>query len=511
MIDQLLTGMQLMLTWQNVGFALIGVSIGIIVGSIPGLTVTMAIAIMVPVTFKMSPIPAIAMLLGVYKGGMFGGSIAAILINTPGTPAASATALDGYPMAKKGQAVKALKMSKYSSVIADTSTDMVLIFIAPPLAAIALKFGPAEIFSLVVFSLTIIAAVSGKSLLKGLMGAALGLLFATVGMDPVTGMSRFSFGYVDMLKGVGLIPLLIGLFAISEILVKVEAKIRSALDMDVFKHSDRPEDNQITWKEFRGSLKSIFRGAALGTGLGAIPGLGSTITAFLNYGMAKRASKHPERFGEGELEGVAAAEAGNSAVVGATLIPLLSLGIPGDIITAVLLGAFMIQGIAPGPTMFYENIDVVYALFIGLMVCNLGNLVIGTFSIKVAKNVLRVPHGILYPVILMLCFVGTYAVDNSMFDVQAMFFFGVLGYLMRKFNYPLAPLLIAFVLGPMLENAMRQAMIIADGRVNIFFTRPISLAFLLITTVTIVIMTVKIMRSRKNDDPGSSHASYPQK
>jgi putative tricarboxylic transport membrane protein len=496
MLEQLLVGMQLMLTWQNILFALGGVTIGIVVGAIPGLTVTMAIAIMVPITFKMCAVPAIAMLLGVYKGGMYGGSIAAILVNTPGTPAASATVLDGYPMAQKGQAVKALKISKYASVMADTLTDMVLIFVAPPLALIALEFGPAEVFSLVVFALTIIAAVSGESLLKGLVGATLGLLFALVGMDPVTGLSRFSFGYVDMLKGVGLIPMLIGLFAISEILVKVEDEIVGKIKITALRQSKRPEDNRVSWPEFKGCLKSILRGAALGTGLGAIPGLGSTITAFLNYGMAKRASKHPDRFGQGELEGVAAAEAGNSAVVGATLIPLLSLGIPGDIVTAVLLGAFMIQGIAPGPTMFTENANIIYALFIGLMVCNLGNLVIGTFSIKAAKNVLRIPNAILYPVILMLCFIGTYAVDNSMFDVQAMFFFGVLGYLMRKYEYPLAPLLIAFVLGPMLENALRQALILSDGSLRIFFTRPISLGFLLITALTVTIITMKLIRHR---------------
>jgi putative tricarboxylic transport membrane protein len=498
MLEQFLTGLQLMLQWQNILFALGGVTIGIMVGAIPGLTVTMAIAIMVPITFKMSAIPAIAMLLGIYKGGMYGGSIAAILVNTPGTPAASATVLDGYPMAQKGQAVKALKISKYASVMADTLTDMVLIFVAPPLAAVALEFGPAEVFSLVLFALTIIAAVSGESLLKGLVVAALGLLFATVGMDPVTGLSRFSFGYVDMLKGVGLIPMLIGLFAISEILVKVEKSVADKLNAASFRQSDRPEDNRVSWKEFKGCLKTIFRGAALGTGLGAIPGLGSTITAFLNYGMAKRASKHPERFGHGELEGVAAAEAGNSAVVGATLIPLLSMGIPGDIVTAVLLGAFMIQGIAPGPTMFTDNIDVIYALFIGMMICNVGNFVIGTYFIKTAKNVLRIPNAILYPVILMLCFIGTYAVDNSLFDVQAMFFFGILGYIMRKFGYPLAPLLIAFVLGPMLENAVRQALIISDGSITIFFTRPISLGFLLISAATVIIITIKLIR-RQSD------------
>ncbi len=502
MFEQLLIGIELMLTWQNIMFALLGVTVGIFVGSIPGLTVTMAIAIMVPITFKMSPIPAIAMLLGVYKGGMFGGSLSAILINTPGTPAASATALDGYPMAKKGLGLKAMKISKYSSVIADTCTDVVLIFVAPPLALMALKFGPAEIFSLIVFSLTIIASVSGKSLLKGLLAATVGILFATVGMDPMTGGSRFCFGYVDVLKGIGLIPLLIGLFAISEILIKVESGLKEKLNFTLEQLSEQSEKNRLTWSEFKGFLPTIFRGAALGTFLGAIPGLGSTVTAFLNYGIAKKRSANPENFGKGEPEGVAAAEAGNSAVVGATLIPLLSLGIPGDIVTAVLLGAFMIQGIAPGPTMFTEHINVVYALFIGLMVCNLGNLIIGTFSINAAGKVLKIPKTILYPIILTLCFIGTYAVDNSLFDVQVMFAFGIFGYVLRKFDYPLAPLLIAFVLGPMLENSLRQALLISDGSFTIFLASPISLVFLIIALITSAIISFQTLKSKKKQVVG---------
>ena len=381
MLEQFLIGINLMLTVENVMFAFLGVAVGIFVGAIPGLTVTMATALMVPLTFAMEPVPAIAMLLGVYKGGMFGGSISAILINTPGTPAASATALDGFPLAKKGQAVKAMKMGLYASVMADTSTDLILILVAPPLARVALKFGPPELFSLVLFSLTIIAAVSGRSLLKGLAAGTLGLLFTTVGMDPVTGLSRYDFGYVAVMKGVGLIPMLIGIFAISEILVRVENALKEKVDTLALRYSSRPEDNTITWREMRGSLRTIVRGIWLGTFLGAIPGLGSTITAFLNYGMAKRASKHPDSFGQGELEGVAAAESGNSAVCGATLIPLLSLGIPGDIVTAVLLGAFMIQGIAPGPTMFMQHANVIYALFVGLMVCNLANLIIGRLGL----------------------------------------------------------------------------------------------------------------------------------
>ncbi|MBW1972855.1 MAG: tripartite tricarboxylate transporter permease, partial [Deltaproteobacteria bacterium] len=474
----------------------LGITVGIIIGAIPGMTATMATALLVPLTFGMQPIPAIAMLLGVYKGGIYGGSISAILINTPGTPAASATVLDGYPMAQKGQAMKALKMALYASVMADSMSDIILILVAPPLAAIALRFGPPEVFSLVLFALTIIATVSGASLLKGLIAAAFGILFSTIGMDPIAGTPRFSFGYVDMIKGVGLIPMLIGLFAISEVLIQLEKKISDEIKDIRVKESANPDDNRVTASEMKRCLRTIFRGTGIGTFLGAIPGIGSTLAAFLNYGMAQKASKHPEKFGKGEIEGVAAAESGNSAVCGATLIPLLSLGIPGDIVTAVLLGAFMIQGLAPGPLLFKEHSDIIYALFVGLMVCNLGNLVIGSIGIRFFAKVLKVPSRILYPLILILCFVGTFAVNNSLFDVGAMFSFGLIGYIMRKFDYPLAPLLIAFVLGPMIETALRQGLIMSDGSFIIFLQRPISLSFLILTALSIFFFTYKRLKGK---------------
>jgi putative tricarboxylic transport membrane protein len=498
MLEQFIIGFQLMLTWQNIFFAVLGIAVGIFIGAIPGLTVTMAIALMIPMTFKMDPIPAIAMLLGVYKGGVYGGSISAILINTPGTPAASATVLDGYPMSQKGQAFKGLKMALYASVISDTSSDIILILVAPPLAMFALRFGPPEIFALVLFSLTIIAYVSGESMLKGLVVATLGLLFGTVGIDPIDGLSRFSFGYVEILNGIALVPMLIGLFAISEVLAKVEIKVQEYLHQMGTKYSDHPNDNNLTWRELRACLRTIFRGVGIGTFLGAIPGIGPAPAAFLNYGMARRASKHFERFGEGELEGVAAAESANSATCGATLIPLLCLGIPGDIMTAVLMGAFMIQGITPGPMMFQERANIIYALFVGLMVCNLANLIIGRLSIKTAKNVIRIPGPILYAVIILFCFVGSYAVNNSFFDVQVMFFFGFLGYLMRKYGFPLPPLLIAFILGPMMENALRQSLIIFDGDITNFLTRPIVLFFLVVTAMTVTFNVHKALRKSKN-------------
>ncbi|RLA91229.1 MAG: C4-dicarboxylate ABC transporter permease [Deltaproteobacteria bacterium] len=496
MLEQFLVGISLMLTFKNIFFALLGITVGIIIGAIPGMTATMATALLVPLTFGMQPIPAIAMLLGVYKGGIYGGSISAILINTPGTPAASATVLDGYPMAQKGQAMKALKMALYASVMADSMSDIILILVAPPLAAIALRFGPPEVFSLVLFALTIIATVSGASLLKGLIAAAFGILFSTIGMDPIAGTPRFSFGYVDMIKGVGLIPMLIGLFAISEVLIQLEKKISDEIKDIRVKESANPDDNRVTASEMKRCLRTIFRGTGIGTFLGAIPGIGSTLAAFLNYGMAQKASKHPERFGKGEIEGVAAAESGNSAVCGATLIPLLTLGIPGDIVTAVLLGAFMIQGLAPGPLLFKEHSDIIYALFVGLMVCNLGNLVIGSIGIRFFAKVLKVPSRILYPLILILCFVGTFAVNNSLFDVGAMFSFGLIGYIMRKFDYPLAPLLIAFVLGPMIETALRQGLIMSDGSFIIFLQRPISLSFLILTALSIFFFTYKRLKGK---------------
>ena len=445
MIENILDAFMLMVTIKNIFFAGFGCLVGIVVGAIPGMTATMAIALLVPLTFTMEPVTAIATLIGVYKGGMFGGSIPAILINTPGTPAASATGMDGYPMAQKGQALKALKIALYASIIGNLVTDTILVLVAPPLARTALKLGPPEIFTLILFSLTIIAAVSGESLLKGLIAATIGLIMATVGIDPIAGSARFSFGTMEMLKGVGLLPMLIGLFAISELFFQVDSGLFSgdSSSKTIIKYSNKPEDNSLSWAELRGSLKSIFRGSAIGAFIGAIPGLGSTITAFLSYGMAKRSSKNKDKFGTGVVEGVAAAEAGNSAVCGSALIPLLTLGIPGDIVTAVLLGAFLIKGITPGPLIFEENGPVVYALFVGLFVCSILNLLLGRVIINAAKHILRIPANILFSIIIVLCFIGTYAVDNSLFDVEVMLLFGVIGYFMRRFNFPLAPLLVA--------------------------------------------------------------------
>lgn len=490
MLENIYLGLQTFFHWSNIFAVFTGVTTGIFIGAIPGLTATMSVALLVPLTFKLNPVAGLAMLIGVYKGGIYGGSISAILINTPGTPAAAATALDGYPLAKKGKALKALKMAIYASVIADIFSDVVLILVAAPLAVVALKLGPPELTTLLILALTIVGLVSGKSLLKGLLVASLGLLFSTVGMDLMTGTLRFSFGSLEMAKGLPLIPVLIGLFAIPEILVQVEKKVLKT-DTVVLRKSDRPEDNRVSFVELKDCGKTILRSSVVGTFIGAIPGIGSVISSFISYGMAKRASKKPEEFGEGSLEGIAAAEAGNNSVCGATLIPLLTLGIPGDSITAVMLGAFLIQGLVPGPELIGQHPAVIYGLFVALIVGNFANLIIAQAGIRLFARLASASKTRVFPIVAILCVVGSYAVQNSLFDVKAMLFFGVLGYFMRKFSFPIPPFLIAFILGPMVEDRLRQSLIISGGSPLIFFTSPISLVFVIIAAVSILAMIWK--------------------
>jgi len=495
MLENFQLGIQTFFHWSNIFAVFTGITTGIFIGAIPGLTATMSVALLVPLTFKMNPVAGLAMLIGVYKGGIYGGSITAILINTPGTPAAAATALDGYPLARQGKGLKALKMAIYASVIADVFSDIVLILVAAPLAMVALKLGPPELTTLLILALTIVGLVSGKSLLKGLLVASLGLLFSTVGMDFMTGTLRFAFGSLEMAKGLPLIPVLIGLFAIPEILVQVEKKVRGAESV-VLKKSPLAEDNRVSLQELKGCGKTIFRSAIVGTFIGAIPGIGSVISAFISYGMAKRGSKNPEEFGNGSLEGIAAAEAGNNSVCGATLIPLLTLGIPGDSITAVMLGAFLIQGLVPGPELIGQHPGVIYGLFIALIVGNIANLIIANVGIRFFARIASTSKTIVFPIVAVLCIVGTYAVQNSLFDVKSMLFFGLIGYFMRKFEFPIPPFLIAFILGPMVEDRLRQSLLISGGSPAIFFTSYISLAFVLLTLGAVGTLIWKRVKGR---------------
>ena len=485
MIENLVGGLAIIFTWQHILAIVAGSFIGLVVGTIPGLTATMAVALILPMTFDMDFVTSIMLLVGAYKGGIFGGSITAILLNTPGTPASACTVLDGYTMTQRGKGVKALKMAKYASTLADFGSDLVLIAVAAPLASIALRFGPPEISALIIFSLTVVAGVAGKSVLKGLISGAVGLLLATVGLDPIMTTRRLVFDMVDLDSGISLIPLLIGLFALSEVFLQLGKVSKTKADQFVIKHSSNPEDNRVSWSEFKGCIRTIFRGTAIGTGIGIIPGIGTGIASFISYGQARRASKKPEEFGEGCLEGIAASESGNSAVVGATFIPLMTMGIPGDISTAVIMGAFLIQGFIPGPLLFKEHAHMVYAIFMGFIICDIVYFVIGSFFMKYAAYLSKVPRSFLFPVVLIFCVVGSYAISHSVFDIGVMIFFGMLGFFMLRFGFATAPLLIAFILSPIGETAVRQSLLMSGGSLSIFFTRPIALIFLILTLLSV--------------------------
>jgi putative tricarboxylic transport membrane protein len=487
MLEQLAAGFDLFFAIDNILLILLGVPLGIIIGAIPGLTPSMAIALLLPITFSLPVVPSIAFLMGIYKGGVYGGSISAILVRSPGTPEAAATMFDGYPLAQQGKAGKALKMAIYASVMGDTFSDLVLIFSAGALATVALKASPVEYFALLILSLTIIGSASGRSMIKGLITAVLGLMFGFVGVDPLQGTERFVFGSMELSAGVGFLPLLIGLFAVSEAIVQTERKI-SAFSTESrmsLKKSDNPDDSRVLWPELRRCLKSIFRSSVIGTVIGAMPGVGATAAAFIGYGAAQRASKTPEKFGTGEVEGIAAAEAANNAVCGSNLIPLLTLGIPGSLTAAILIGAFLIQGLPIGPLIFQDHAPVVYGVYLSLLFANFSNFFFAQILIKVALKVIYIGKDILFPIILSTCVIGSFAWNNTLFDVKIMFVFGIIGYLMRKLQFPATPFLIAFILGPMAEVALREAMIIHKGDFSVFVTRPISLICLILTLFSI--------------------------
>lgn len=499
-LDSVAAGLSLVANFEAFLSLFIGICVGVIGGAIPGLSATMAVALTLPFTFAMAPINGILLLLGVYKGGIFGGSIPAILIKTPGTPASSATILDGYPMAEKGEAGRALGMALWASCTADLVSNLALILFAGWLASFALNFGPPEFFALILFSLTIIAGVSGESLLRGALSAILGLLLATIGLDLVYGTNRFTFGDPNLMGGLNFIAVLIGLFAIPEII---------AMAWNPTSHLGKTTALGRTWvtlADYMRCFKSIVRGSLIGVFLGSIPGIGAAPSAFLSYSEARRTSKHKANFGKGEIEGVAAAEAGNNGVAGATLIPLLALGVPGDVITAIIIGAFMIHGLQPGPMMFILNVDIIYGLFIGLIVSSVFLFIVGTVAIRGFKYVADVPKRILMPAVLVLCVFGVFAVNNNIFDVGVMFVMGWVGYAMMRARVPAAPFLIAFILGPLLEDNFRQSMLMSGSDPTILLRGPITWFFWTVTLITVFAIvrgTRRQMRERKNTQPNA--------
>jgi putative tricarboxylic transport membrane protein len=473
----------------NLLYCFIGVVIGTLIGVLPGIGPAGTIAMLLPVSFKMDPVAAIIMMAGIYYGAQYGGSTTSILLNIPGEASSVVTCLDGYQMARKGRAGPALGMSAFGSFIGGTLSVIGLMLLAPLLIRVTLKFGPAEFFSLMVFGLTMIAYLGSGSLLKSLLMGTGGLFISTIGMDPVSGIIRFTFGSITLTDGVGFIPVAMGMFGLAEVLENLEEEIHR----DIYKtslHGLLP-----TLRDWIDSRWAIIRGTVVGFFLGMLPGGSTALPTFIVYGLEKKFSKHPEKFGTGVIEGVAAPETANNAATGGAMIPLLCLGIPANVAMAVLLGAFIIHGIQPGPLLMGKHPQLFWGTIASMYIGNMMLLILNLPLIGLWVQILKVPYRLLSPLIILFCFVGSYCLNNNTYDVLIMIIFGFLGYVMRKYRYEGAAFLLAMILGPMLETSFRQALIIGDP--FIFFRKPISASFLGFALLLLILKPLmKITRKR---------------
>ncbi len=474
---------------MNLLFCFIGVLIGTLIGVLPGIGPPAALSLLLPVTFHVPPVSAIILLAGIMYGAMYGGSTTSILVNIPGEAASVVTCLDGYQMARQGRAGAALGMSAFGSFIAGTVSIFLLIFLAPTLAKFALRFGPPEYFSLMILGLSILVYLARGSIINALIMVCFGLMLGTVGLDNMTGAARFTYKITSLMDGLGLVQIVIGLFGVSEVFLNVERAFRQ----EVLKTKIKGLlPNREDWKR---SIGPIGRGTIIGFFLGVIPGMSVVIPTFLSYTLEKRLSKHPEKFGTGMIEGVAGPESANNAASSGTLVPMLSLGIPTGAATALLLGALMIHGLRPGPLLITESPEVFWGVVASLYVGNVMLLVLNLPLIPLWVKILKIPYHYLFPLILLFCIIGSYTTNNNQFDIIIMTVFGVIGYVMKKLDYEAAPLVLALVLGPIMENAVRRSLVISDGDVTVFFTRPIS-AFFLIAGLLILFSPLFLKKKR---------------
>ena len=461
---------------------IVGIILGIIIGILPGLGPPIAIALALPFTFYMETVPSMILLLGIYSAAIYGGSISAIAVGIPGTGAAIATVQDGHKMFKDGRGGEALGFSLTGSIIGGLFSVVCLVVISPLLASLAVKFGPREYLAISVFGLIVVVRVAGKSLSKGLLMGTMGIFLTTWGLDELNGTERFTFGTYHLYEGLPLVPFLVGLFAVSEVLIGSERALqRTKFNMDSLKVK------LPSLKTLSGLKDVILRSSIIGTIIGIIPGEGAAVGAFFAYSEAKRRSKTPEAYGTGIPEGIVAPETANNATVGGALVPTLTLGVPGSPAAAVLLGALLIQGLTPGPKLFSDRPDLIYAIFIGLFVINILMMFIGLVAIRFAARLIMVPTSVIVPSVLLLSFVGIYSVSYSFFNVGVLLGAGILGYVVRKLGYSIAPLSIGFVLGPILENSLRQSLTIADGSIVEFFNTPIGLTIYAALALTILL------------------------
>ena len=490
MIQNLLIGLQNELTLECLLLIVAGVALGIVFGSIPGLSANMAVTLCLPLTYAMGMIPGITLLIALYLGGISGGLISAILINIPGTPASIATCFDGSPMARNGEAGKALGTGILASFIGGLFSILCLIFISPQLSKVAIKFGPFEYAAVGIFSMTLIASLSGKDLAKGLLSAVIGIALATVGGAP-----RFTFVLSSLGKGFDIITVMIGLFAVTEVIDTVESYAHASGIVKPLEF--KMKGLGISLKEFFSHWVGIIRASLIGTGIGILPGLGGSTANVISYSVAKNSSKHPERFGTGIPEGVIASEASNNATIGGALIPLLTLGIPGDITTAILLGALSMKGITAGPLLFNTEGPMIYSIFIALLIANFVMVIMMFLGMRGFVKLLSTPKIYMLPIIMVMCLVGAFAVNNRMFDMWCVLGFGVLGYVLKKADIPFAPLVMGFILGPIVELYLRRASMLNEGDLTPFFTRPIPAVFLAIAAAVIIMTIVKEIKARR--------------
>ena len=485
-----------LLTVENFIFVNIGLFIGIIFGSIPGLNGNLAITVLLPFTFSMGTVPALLMLTAIFFGSNFGGSISAILINTPGTNAAAATLIDGYPMCKNGQPRRALDMALVASTVGGLISALCLLFFAPQISKVAITFGSPEYFALAIFGLSVIASVSGKSMVKGLFSGGLGILLATVGIDSVSGLTRFTFGNLHLYNGIKMLAVLLGVYAIAQMIGRLNNTETAAVSE--LKEIDK--EDHITRQDVKKTMPTMLKSSCIGAFIGAVPGTGGAIASFIAYNEAKRCAKPGEKFGEGEIKGVAAPESANNGATAATLIPLLTLGIPGDVVAATLLGAFTMHGLVVGPKLFTNSGPVVYAVLIGCVIAQIFMFVQGKYLLNLFVKITHIPQDLLTAILVVICCAGAFAIGSSEMDVYVMLAFGVIAYFMQKIDLPPVPIVLGMVLGPTAESNLRNSLVMSGGSWDIFIKRPICLLFIILTFVLIYLLKKGDAKQRKATD-----------
>ncbi|GAB2467642.1 putative tricarboxylic transport membrane protein [Conyzicola lurida] len=495
MFDNLALGFATAFTAENLLWCLVGVVLGTVIGLLPGLGSTTGVAILIPLTLTLEPVTALIMLAGIYYGAQYGGTITSVLISTPGEAASVVTTLDGYQMARNGRAGSALAISAIGSFVAAIISLALLMTIAPALAALALNFGPVENLSIMILGLIIVVSFAGGSLARGLMMAATGLLISTVGVATGFSDARFTFGSIDLLGGIPFVEVMIGLFAVGEVLHQIRVGAAAPI-------RTRFRDMVISRKELKKSAAPILRGSAIGFVLGILPGAGSTLASFMAYGIEKKVSPNKANFGKGAIEGVAAPEAANNSAANANFVPTLALGIPGGGTTAVLLGAFTIYGLQPGPLLFETQPALIWGLLVSFFIGNVMLLVLNLPLAPVFAQMLRIPYGYLYPIILLTSFVGAYAVSNNMFSVLLVLIFGIVGWVMKELDLPMAPLVLGLVLGPLFEKSLVQTSALGEGNFGILFSSPIAITILSFAAILTFapIITRRVVAARRTSE-----------